>query len=57
MLTVDYLMIRSNFNESEVQRHIDSLKYDHLKYSISNLKVYKELYKSSDAELQNRRKK
>lgn len=56
MLTVDYLMIRSDFKESEVQKQIDSLKYDHIKYSISNLKVYKQLYNGSDAELQKRRK-
>jgi len=51
MITVDYMLLRSNFKEENLQIELDKIKFDHVNFSIKNLKLYKCLYDSSEAEI------
>ncbi|MGY6648507.1 hypothetical protein [Wenyingzhuangia sp. IMCC45574] len=56
MLTVDYLIIKSEFEEKNIQANLDSLKSDHVLYQIKNLKTYKEIFNLSESDYQKKRK-
>ncbi len=51
MITVDYMLLRSNFKEENLQEELDRIKFDHINFSIKNLKLYKCLYDSSEEEI------
>jgi hypothetical protein len=55
MITVYYLLLKSDFEEENLQEELDKIKFDHVNFSIENLKLYKELYNSSDKEIATRK--
>lgn len=51
-ITMDYFLFKSDFKNENVQEKLEWIKYDHVKYTLSNLKIYKSIYGSDDKEIQ-----
>ena len=51
MITINYVIFKADFKEEKLPVEIERLKFDHVKFTYENLKLYKDLYKTSNDEL------
>ncbi len=56
MITVDYIIFKSDFKDSRFSEELQKLKFDHISNILERLKLYKILYHDSDTESELMRK-
>ncbi|UXX77784.1 hypothetical protein N7E81_10420 [Reichenbachiella carrageenanivorans] len=54
-ITMDYLLFKSDFKNENVHDKLEWLKYDHIKYTLNNLKIFKSIYETDDKKIQEKR--
>ena len=53
-ITMDYFLFKSKFKSENLNEQLEWIKYDHIKYTLINLKIYKSIYGAGDKEIQQR---
>jgi len=51
-ITMDFLLFKSGFKAENTQDQLEWIKYDHIKYTIDNLKTFQSIYGSSNEEIE-----
>ena len=55
VINFHYILIKSSGNENDLKDYIQRIYFDHVKYTIGNLNIYKILYKDSEESIEEKR--
>lgn len=51
-ITMDFLLFKSDFKTENIHERLEWIKYDHIKYTLDNLKIFQSIYGSSNQEIE-----